>query len=52
VVDGGASSGRICNAANRVADALPSATRRTLPDQGHDVTLGILAPVVAEFLVP
>ncbi len=50
IIDGGASPAWIRNAAQAVTNALPNATRSTLPDQMHDVEQTALAPVVAEFL--
>ena len=35
--------------ADALADLLPSAQRRTLPDQTHDVGADVLAPALAAF---
>jgi pimeloyl-ACP methyl ester carboxylesterase len=50
VIDGGLSPAWMRNAAQAVADALPDATRSTLPGQQHNVDQDVLAPVVASFL--
>lgn len=49
VMDGGASPVQMRNAAQAVAAALPSAQRRTLDGQTHDVAAAVLAPVLVEF---
>jgi hypothetical protein len=60
VIDGGRSAGSdvgmttlphdfFARAADAVAAAVPGATRRTLPGQGHVADPAVLAPVLAEF---
>ncbi len=49
VLDGGASPAMMHSGADALADLLPNAQRRTLPDQTHDVAADVLAPVLAEF---
>ncbi|GAA4861630.1 alpha/beta fold hydrolase [Actinomycetospora straminea] len=50
-VDGGASPDWVRAAVAAVADAVPGAARRTLPDQAHVVVPAVLAPVLAQFLL-
>ncbi|MFL5798323.1 MAG: alpha/beta fold hydrolase [Actinomycetota bacterium] len=49
VLDGGASPPWLGEAADAVAAALPSAQRRTLEGQTHDVSPEVLAPALHEF---
>jgi pimeloyl-ACP methyl ester carboxylesterase len=51
VIDGGASSAFMHNAAQAVVDALPNAQHRTLEGQTHDVAPEALAPVLTEFFM-
>lgn len=50
-LDGGASPAWVRTGVDAVAAAVPSAERRTLPDQAHVVLPAVLAPVLAEFLL-
>jgi len=50
VIDGGASPAWIRSSAETVAEALPNARRATLPDQMHNVSQEVLAPVVSGFI--
>jgi pimeloyl-ACP methyl ester carboxylesterase len=49
VMDGGKSDARLRRAADGVAAALPSAQRRTLPGQTHNVRPDVLSPALVEF---
>ncbi len=49
VMDGGASPHWMHNAARTIADILPNAERRTLPDQTHAVDPAVLAPALIAF---
>jgi pimeloyl-ACP methyl ester carboxylesterase len=49
VIDGGASPAWLRNAAQALTDVLPSAKRRTLEGQTHNVDAKVLAPVLEEF---
>lgn len=50
VLSGGKSAKSLQQAAKDLADALPQARHRTLDGQNHNVSMKVLAPVVAEFL--
>ena len=50
VMDGGKSPAFQRNAVQALAGVMPNATRRTLEGQTHDVSMEVLAPVIAEFL--
>jgi pimeloyl-ACP methyl ester carboxylesterase len=50
VIDGGASPAWIRASAETVAEALPNASRTTLPEQMHNVAQEVLAPVVSGFI--
>ncbi|WIX78440.1 alpha/beta hydrolase [Amycolatopsis carbonis] len=50
VLSGGKSAKSLQHAAKDLADALPQARHRTLDGQNHNVSMKVLAPVVAEFL--
>jgi len=52
VAVGGKSPAWISNATRALADALPDATRRTLPGQNHMVKAQAIAPVLTEFFTP
>ena len=49
VIDGGASHAHMHSAARALADVLPNARHRTLPDQAHNVAPEALTPVLEEF---
>jgi pimeloyl-ACP methyl ester carboxylesterase len=49
VVDGAKSSGWMRDGVRAMADTLPNATYRTLPDQNHMVKPNALAPILKEF---
>jgi pimeloyl-ACP methyl ester carboxylesterase len=52
VMDGGASAGPMPfmrPTADKLAQAIPQARRRTIEGQGHDVSAKVLAPVLLEF---
>jgi pimeloyl-ACP methyl ester carboxylesterase len=49
VINGGASSEFLQNAAQAAAQALPNAQYRTLEGQTHEVSPEVLAPVLIEF---
>ena len=49
ILDGSASQPFMKPGTDALAAAMPSATRRTLADQQHNVDMSILAPVLAEF---
>ncbi len=49
VLDGGASPASFGHAAQALADALPNARRRTLPDQEHAVAPDVLTAALREF---
>jgi hypothetical protein len=51
IVDGGASPQWLREVADALAVALPSAQRRTLEGQTHDVSPEVLAPTLQEFFV-
>lgn len=51
VVDGGASSAWMRNAARALADVLPNAQRATLEGQQHDAAPELLAPVLEAFFI-
>jgi hypothetical protein len=51
-MDGGASAGPMPYmrpTADKLAQAIPQARRRTIEGQGHDVSAKVLAPVLLEF---
>jgi pimeloyl-ACP methyl ester carboxylesterase len=50
VLAGGGSPSWLKDAARALAEVLPNAEHRILPDQTHDVDVDVLAPVVDEFL--
>jgi pimeloyl-ACP methyl ester carboxylesterase len=50
VVDGGKSPASLRKAADALAAHMPDARRLTLPGQGHNVSMKVLAPVLEEFL--
>ncbi len=49
VMDGGASPAQMHSGAQALADLLPTAERRTLPGQTHDVDVDVLTGVLTEF---
>jgi pimeloyl-ACP methyl ester carboxylesterase len=49
VMDGGASPAQMHSGAQALADLLPTAERRTLPGQTHDVDVEVLTGVLTEF---
>jgi hypothetical protein len=49
VISGGEVQGRMLQAAQAVADALPNAEYRSLSGQTHDINPQVLAPVLEEF---
>jgi hypothetical protein len=52
VIDGGASRETMPfmrTSADRIAQAIPNAQRRTIEGQGHNVSPGAIAPVLIEF---
>nr|HET6904722.1 alpha/beta hydrolase [Ktedonobacteraceae bacterium] len=51
VISGGEGQARMLQAAQAVADALPSASYRSLSGQTHDLVPAVLAPVLEEFFV-
>ena len=52
VCSGGQSFPGMIEAADAVAAALPTASRRTLPGQGHRPAPDAIVPVLVEFLRP
>ena len=52
VISGGINQGRMLQAAQAVADALPNVAYRSLADQTHDIIPQVLAPVLEEFFNP
>ena len=51
VIDGGASPPSLRNAVQAIVDVLPSARRRTMDGQTHEVDPTLLAPVLTEFFM-
>jgi len=51
VLDGGKSPASLHRAADALAERLPSAQRRTLDGQSHNLSMRALAPVLEEFLL-
>jgi len=49
VISGGETQVRMLQAAQAVADALPTASYRSLEGQTHDIVPAVLAPVLEEF---
>jgi hypothetical protein len=49
VISGGEIQARMLQAAQAVADALPTAEYRSLSGQTHDIVPAVLAPVLEEF---
>lgn len=50
VIDGEHNPPLLRNAAHAVAEALPNGRRRTLAGQTHDISPGLTAEALAEFL--
>jgi pimeloyl-ACP methyl ester carboxylesterase len=51
VLDGGKSPASLRKAADALAERMPSAERRTLEGQSHNLSMKVLAPVLEEFLL-